>query len=434
MNAEESVAKGCSLACALVSPLIKLNKKYRLIDTQPVAVTLTWKTFNDPHDTKETSIELFPRKQHYGKAKFVTLARKEAKPFDLVAQYVSMQSFPIPDISNGVIVTARVPKIAKEPDPQGNRDADIRLKIKLDTNGLTHILDTELVEKKEVEVEIEEKEETPAPGTTPNPQTTAPNPAVPGGTPDTDMKDAEHPQTEKPPEQQQSNPDHPPQSTPDIPMKDAEPAKPEPAKRKFRKEKQMRTFYTPVHMDMKFIEHSPAEIEKFIQAEEVLRGDDNYALETLNAKNRLESSIFSTRDNLSSIWERFSQPQEVADITKFLLDLEDWLYNDGTDETKEEYDKKFTEEQILLSPILGRYNAELKRIEDEKRAKEEELKKIEEEKKKIEEEKKKKEEEEKQKAEEEKKQSEQQQQQQPPAPQTTAEQNPSTQKEVHNQT
>jgi len=180
MNAEESVAKGCSLACAILSPLMKLNKKYKLIDTQPVPVTLTWKTFNDPSDTKETSIELFAaKKQQYDKAKFVTLARKDAKPFEAVAKYVNPEHFPIPDISKGVVVNTRVPHINKEPDANGSRDADVRLKIKLDSNGLTHILEAELVEKKEVEVEIEEKEEVPATTPPPAQQQQQPAPAEP---------------------------------------------------------------------------------------------------------------------------------------------------------------------------------------------------------------------------------------------------------------
>jgi molecular chaperone DnaK (HSP70) len=126
MNAEESVAKGCSLACALLSPLIKLGKKYKLIDTQPVTVTLKWKTLNDPADPW-SNLDLFSRKQHFGKAKFVTITRRNALPFELTAQYVSTTSFPIPDISHGVIASARVPTINKEPDNTGNKDAEIRL-------------------------------------------------------------------------------------------------------------------------------------------------------------------------------------------------------------------------------------------------------------------------------------------------------------------
>jgi len=362
---------------------------------------LTWKTFNDPSDTKETSIELFPKKQHYDKAKFVTLARKDAKPFEAVAKYVNPGHFPIPDISKGVVVNTRVAQINKEPDANGSRDADVRLKIKLDSNGLTHILEAELVEKKEVEVEIEEKEEVPAATSPPAQQPQQPAPAEPQKSnlpDDTDMKDAE-PSAEP----QKSNlPD-------DTDMKDAEPPKPEPPKPKIRKEKQMRTFYTKVGMEVKYAECTPDEIKKYSESEELLLADDNYAHETANAKNRLEAAMFSTRDNLTTIWEKYSKPEEVEAVNQFLTKLEDWLENDGYDESKEEYDKKYSELQTPLSPILGRLQAELKRIEDEKRAEEqrklEEQKRIEEEKKKAEEEQKIIEDEKKKKAEEEQKKS-----------------------------
>jgi molecular chaperone DnaK (HSP70) len=407
MNAEESVAKGCSLACAIASPLMKLGKKYKLIDTQPVPVTLTWKTFNDSLDTKETSIELFPKKQHYDKAKFVTLARKDAKPFEAVAKYVNPGHFPLPDISKGVVVNARVPHINKEPDANGSRDADVRLKIKLDNNGLTHILEAELVEKKEVEVEIEEKEEAPA--TTSPPAQQQQQPAQPTQSEqqktnpeDTVMKDAEPPSSEKPGDVPATD------GSGDVAMKDAEPPKPEPPKPKIRKEKQMRTFYTKVGLEVKYTEYTSDEIKKYSENEELLLADDNYAHETANAKNRIEAAMFSTRDNLTTIWQNYSKPEEVEAINQFLTKLEDWLENDGYDESKEEYDKKNSELQTLLSPILGRIQAELKRIEDEKRAEEqkrlEEQKRIEEEKKKAEEEQKRIEEE-KKKAEEEQKKS-----------------------------
>jgi len=124
----------------------------------------------------------------------VTLARKDAKPFEAVAKYVNPGHFPIPDISKGVVVNTRVAQINKEPDANGSRDADVRLKIKLDSNGLTHILEAELVEKKEVEVEIEEKEEAPAATSPPAQQPQQPAPAEPQKSnlpDDTDMKDAE---------------------------------------------------------------------------------------------------------------------------------------------------------------------------------------------------------------------------------------------------
>jgi len=361
-------------------------------------VSLTWKTFNDPNDTKETSIELFPKKQYYDKAKFVTLARKDAKPFEAVAKYVNPGYFPFLDISKGVVVNTRVPQIQKEPDANGSRDADVRLKIKLDSNGLTHILEAELVEKKEVEIEIEEKEETPA-ATSPPAQQPAQAETQKANPEDTVMKDAEQPSADKPG-------DAPADGSGDVAMKDAEPPKPEPPKPKIRKEKQMRTFYTKVGLEVKYIECTPDEIKKYAENEELQLADDNYAHETANAKNRVESAMFSSRDNLTTIWEKYSKPEEVEAVNQFLIKLEDWLDNDGYDETKEEYDKKYSELQTILSPILGRLQAELKRIEDEKKAEEQkrldELKRIEEEKKKAEEEQKRIEEE-KKKAEEEQK-------------------------------
>jgi len=137
-----------------------------------------------------------------------------------------------------------------------------------------------LLKKKEIEVEIEEKDDTPAQAAQPANQT--PN-NLPQQTEDTVMKDAEQPAPGEQPKQPESK---------DVEMKDVEPPKPEPAKPKFRKEKQMRTFYSKLPLEVKYIEYTHQEIEKATQAEEILRADDNYGIETLNAKNKLESSIY----------------------------------------------------------------------------------------------------------------------------------------------
>jgi len=220
------------------------------------------------------------------------------------------------------------------------------------------------------------------------------------------MKDVDPQASSAQTEQPQStpkkdNPNEPTDGGKDVDMKDAEKPKPEAPKVRIRKEKQMRTFYHKVPLEVRYVEYPQPDVEKLTQGEEILRADDNYAIETLNSKNKLESSIFSTRDNLTSIWEKYSQKEEVNNINEYLNTVLNWLDDEGQDTTKEEYDNRYKHLQTLLEPILGRIAAELKKIEDERKA--EEAKRLEEQKR-IEEEKKKQEEEQKRLEEEKKKQ------------------------------
>jgi len=320
LNAEETVAKGCSLACALVSPLIKLGKKYKFIDIQPTPISLTWRTLNDPSDTKETGIELFPKKQHFGKTKFVTITRKDARPFEFSIAYSQPNENPIPDISNGTVAIGKVNSITKTEN--STPDAEIRLKIKIEPSGTTNVTEVELVEKKEVEVEVPLP---PAPQPTPAPATPAPaaDPAAPA-------------------------PATPAPETKDVDMKDA---KEEP---KTRKEKQIKTFYSKIPCQVTYKELPNSEIEKGVSLLQTLQKDDQYSIDTLHAKNKLEATALKVRGNLTGVWNGFSTDGESEKINTMSADIEDWLYNEGDDETKEVYEAKIAALAALTDPIEKR--------------------------------------------------------------------------------
>lgn len=88
MNAEEAVAIGCALFCARHSPASS-TRAYDLIENNNVPVKVSWRTLNDPNDTKVTDMEIFPVNYAIPKTKTrnVTLNRVDAKPFDISLQY-----------------------------------------------------------------------------------------------------------------------------------------------------------------------------------------------------------------------------------------------------------------------------------------------------------------------------------------------------------
>lgn len=88
MNAEEAVAIGCALFCARHSPASS-TRAYDLIENTNVPVKVSWRTLNDPNDTKVTDMEIFPVNYLIPKTKTrnVTLNRVDAKPFDISLEY-----------------------------------------------------------------------------------------------------------------------------------------------------------------------------------------------------------------------------------------------------------------------------------------------------------------------------------------------------------
>jgi len=100
---------------------------------------------------------------------------------------------------------------------------------------------------------------------------------------------------------------------------------------------------------------TPEDIEKGIKAEQNLRKDDKYAIDTADAKNRLESAIFSAREKLDSVWKEFTRIPVEKDQMQDLCNMtEDWLYNEGSDEVKEAYDKRLADLHALTDPISKR--------------------------------------------------------------------------------
>eukprot|EP01125_Pyxidicula_operculata_P009896 TRINITY_DN3256_c0_g2_i1.p1 TRINITY_DN3256_c0_g2~~TRINITY_DN3256_c0_g2_i1.p1 ORF type:complete len:617 (-),score=191.61 TRINITY_DN3256_c0_g2_i1:162-2012(-) len=240
MNVEEAVAKGCALQCAILSPLLKV-RDYKLIDIQQYPINLTWKTLNESDDSK--TVELFPLKQQYGKSKYITFTRKGAKPFEMTASYANPSGILIPDTGNGNVVHAVISNINKEADKDGNKDAEVRVKVRLAHNGLCSLVSAELVEEKEYTVEVpveeekkdEKKDEKKEEKKPEDPATPPPAPAAqPEG--EEVKKDGDG----------------------DTIMKDAVPEKP-----KTITQTKVKTVYTNIPMECKYVQLSDADVKKF---------------------------------------------------------------------------------------------------------------------------------------------------------------------------
>jgi len=107
-------------------------------------------------------------------------------------------------------------------------------------------------------------------------------------------------------------------------------------------------------MDIKYIELSASDIEKLQQAEAKLRQEDQYAIASANVKNSLEAYVLDARTKIGTIWNEFSEISEAEKISTMCGEIEDWLYNEGCDEVKEEYDKKLGNIQALTGPVQKR--------------------------------------------------------------------------------
>ncbi|KAJ5082613.1 Heat shock protein hsp88 [Penicillium argentinense] len=137
------------------------------------------------------------------------------------------------------------------------------------------------------------------------------------------------------------------------------------------------------------------------ERENTMYMEDKLVAETDEKKNELEASIYELRDKIDGVYSEFASDEEKEKLRAKLMDIEDWLYEEGDDTTKSVYVSKQDEIRFIVGPIIGRYQEKveaereaLRKAEEEaaakKRAEVEAMKKAQEDLRKAEEEHKKK--------------------------------------------
>ncbi len=80
MNADESVARGCTLMCAILSPTFKV-KEFKIEDCQPYPITLSWQGGVN----EDNEVEVFSRWNVIPSTKMLSFYKKE--PLTVEARY-----------------------------------------------------------------------------------------------------------------------------------------------------------------------------------------------------------------------------------------------------------------------------------------------------------------------------------------------------------
>eukprot|EP01102_Stenamoeba_stenopodia_P022965 TRINITY_DN9768_c0_g1_i3.p1 TRINITY_DN9768_c0_g1~~TRINITY_DN9768_c0_g1_i3.p1 ORF type:complete len:496 (+),score=174.82 TRINITY_DN9768_c0_g1_i3:207-1694(+) len=119
---------------------------------------------------------------------------------------------------------------------------------------------------------------------------------------------------------------------------------------------------TPLKIDGHVPTLSKKDVQSFLEEEGRMQSQDRLVVETVNAKNAVESYILGMRNRLSGDLSEYATQEEKDKLESVLSAAEDWLYDEGDDATKGVYVAKKAELQKLGDPISDR------KIEHEKRA------------------------------------------------------------------
>ncbi len=149
-NQEEAIARGATLACAMLSPVFKV-RDFTTTDTQLFPIKFVWDKAEGDDDTE---LVAFPKGNAIPSTKVLSFSRNG--PFDLEARYAEPEA--LPGSVNPWIGKFTVKNLAPK---EGGKQL-VKVKAKLDLSGVLTFSDATLVEDAPEEPEAEVPMETDA--------------------------------------------------------------------------------------------------------------------------------------------------------------------------------------------------------------------------------------------------------------------------------
>ncbi|KAI9138626.1 heat shock protein 70 family [Paraphysoderma sedebokerense] len=319
LNQDEAVARGCALQCAMISPVFKV-REFAINDITPWPIKLTWTPSPNVMDEGDNSIQVFPKHAPVPCTKILTFYRRDTS-FDIEAHYD--ETLP-PATQQSWLGRYTVKKIPIEPDAKD--PATVKVKVKLNLNGLLSLESASLV--KEEMVPIPEKEEkADSKMSTPPSESAEANgaPAPEGAQP---METDESKEEEKP-------------ETPTEEKK--------PKFKKVIKKTDLSVVQGIVCMDK-------SELGKLRETENSMHATDKLVFDTEVAKNALEEYVYDIRSKIEDSHGPYMEESIKPKFFEMLTQAEDWLYSDeGEDATKSVYVAKLDELKKIGGPVAERY-------------------------------------------------------------------------------
>lgn len=329
MNASECVAKGCALQCAILSPTFKV-RDFQVNESFPFPIALSWKgpapdAQNGVAENQQSTI-VFPKGNPIPSVKALTFYRSGT--FSIDVQYADVSELQAPSkISTYTIGPFQSVK--------GER-AKLKVKARLNLHGIVSVESATLLEEEEVEVPVV-KEQTKEPAK----METDDMPPQDSTETDVNMQDA------KGTSDASASENHVPESG-DKPVQMETDAKAEAPKKKVKK--------TNVQVsELVYGALSPADVQKAVEKEFEMALQDRVMEETKDKKNAVEAYVYDMRNKLYDKYPEFVVESEKEQFIAKLQEVEDWLYEDGEDETKGVYVAKLEELKKQGDPIEERY-------------------------------------------------------------------------------
>ncbi|XP_017767886.1 PREDICTED: heat shock 70 kDa protein 4 [Nicrophorus vespilloides] len=301
LNQDESVSRGCALQCAMLSPAVRV-REFSITDVQDYPISVSWEAGVDGENAGE--VEVFPVNHAVPFSKMLAFYRQE--PFSIQAKYCG--DIPYPDKYIGTWVVKDV-----KPSAEG-KSQKIKVKVRVNIHGIMTVSSASLIESKEESMETE-------------PSPTAPEAQKQAGEP----QDTQESQTE---------------TTNGAPEDGDE--------KKEKKKKIVKSVELPI--ESLAFGFSQVELNQYTEQEFKMIAADRQEKERADGRNALEEYVYELRgkltdeDNLAP----FVLDKDREMLVGQLDQMENWLYEEGEDCNRQEYQDKLTDLKSKGEPIQMR--------------------------------------------------------------------------------
>lgn len=325
MNASECVARGAALQCAILSPTFKV-REFQVTESFPFSIALSWKgsapdSQNGSVDQQQTTV-VFPKGNILPSTKNLTFLRSSTFTVDVV--YAD---------AGGLNVPAKISTYTVGPFQSTKSErSKLKVKVKLNLHGIVAIESATLMEEEaEIPVKDQAKMDTDEKLSEAVP--------VDAGEHDVNMQDARS--------AEDASDNGVPESG-DKPVQMETDTKVEGPKKKVKKSN------VPVS-ELVYGGMAQEDVQKAVEKEFEMALQDRVMEETKDKKNAVEAYVYEMRNKLQDKYHDFVTQTEREEFITKLQEVEDWLYEDGEDETKGVYVAKLAELKMQGDPIEERF-------------------------------------------------------------------------------
>ncbi|XP_069781347.1 heat shock 70 kDa protein 4L-like isoform X1 [Narcine bancroftii] len=332
LNADEAVARGCALQCAILSPAFKV-REFSITDVVPFPITLKWKS------TTEEGLgecEVFSKNHPAPFSKVITFYKKE--PFDLDAYYSNPRELYYPDARIGRFTIQNV-------TPQNDENSKVKVKVRVNIHGIFNVSSASLIEKQKPD--SGQVEDIPM-ETDQLSRDTANAKIDDQGTMQVDQEEMHSQQKDQTEEQNDVS---------QVPSTDSEEKNDQAGESK---ESSSKPKIKVKSVDLVIKSELPQQfiqdlLNNYIENEGKMIMQDKLEKERIDAKNAVEEYVYEIRDKLCGVYEKFINEADKQKFTQLLEDTENWLYEDGEDQPKQIYLDKLNDLKNLGQPVQDRY-------------------------------------------------------------------------------